>query len=50
MYYHFTKWNDDKAGKCEPIVYKISGVPDSNMTGAFTVDIKPLEGLVVLKV
>jgi len=47
--YPFTKWKDDKGGKCEPIVYKISGVPDSNMTGTFTVDIRPLDGLVMLK-
>jgi hypothetical protein len=43
------KWKDDKGGKCEPIVYKIIGLPDSNMTGTFTVDIKPLDGMVILK-
>ncbi len=47
--YPFTKWKDDKGGKCEPIIYKISGLPDSNMTGTFTIDIKPLDGFVSLK-
>lgn len=47
--YLFNKWKDDKGGKCDPIAYQIAGLPDSNMTGTFTVDIKPSEGFIVLK-